>query len=338
MDSIAKLSPKERSIIFVEVASKLSLPHPIVEKDFWVSWVLGKLFENQEIVQTLCFKGGTSLSKGFGIIERFSEDIDLILHQKLILKDGETMHQPSKTKQDSFNDKINERAQEYISTTLKNQIIEIISPSCSVKSDESDKYTLWINTPSQFKNQYIRPEIKLEIGPLALWNPNEQTLLTSFIGKALPELKLKEAKVPTIKPERTFWEKITILHLEHHRPTNSTIPERYSRHYYDVYKLAKSFVKENAYSQLELLQEVIEFKKRFYPRGWAGYEKAANGELCLLPAEHSQSILAKYYAQMQSMIYGDYPSWEAISSYLVKLETEINLKISNKFSSTDKEK
>lgn len=325
MDRIAKASVKERSKIFLEAGSKLKLSPFIVEKDFWVSWVLGEIFSDSELSQSLCFKGGTSLSKGFSLIDRFSEDIDLILSRHLILEPNEKLYQASKTKQDKFNKKIEEKAGQYISTSLKDSISRILSPICSVKPDENDAHVLWVIFPAQFDYKYIRPEIKLEIGLLALWNPNEQNQLVSFLGKALPELDLKEPKVPTVKPERTFWEKITILHLEHYRAADKIIAPRYSRHYYDVYKLGNSNIKEQAFNQLELLKEVVEFKRCFYPCNWAKYDEACVGTIHLLPAEHSQEILAEDYKQMKNMIFGEYPSWDTIIIFLKELEKEINL-------------
>ncbi len=311
MDKIAKSSNKERTGIFIDVANKLKLQPFIIEKDFWVSWVLGKIFDNQELSKSLCFKGGTSLSKGFNLIERFSEDIDLILNQNLILQEDEEILRASKRQQEIFNKTIEERACTYISTTLKEAIEKAINPICTVKEDDDDKHVLWIEFPKSFNYDYLR-------------KPNEQNELSSFVGKALPELKLEKPKVPTIKPERTFWEKITILHLEHHRPSNKTIAERHSRHYYDVYMLGNSFVKQNSFNNLNLLDEVVEFKQRFYPCSWAKYDEAKVGTLALLPPEHSKPILAKDYVQMQNMIFGNYPNWDEIIEFLKQVEDEIN--------------
>jgi hypothetical protein len=324
MDRIASADKRERLAIFNEVAVKAKLPNYIVEKDFWVSWVLGKIFTDEELSQILCFKGGTSLSKAFHLIERFSEDIDIILSLKTVLHDGELLEQPSNSKQAAFNKIIENRAGEYISTTLKDKIAKLLSPICTVKPNEADCHVLHIIFPRVFDYFYITPEIKLEIGPLALWNPNDRFRITSFVDQYLPELKLSEPHVPTIRPERTFWEKITILHHEHYRPVESPVPPRYSRHYYDIFKMGHSDVKTKAFTNIELLKEVVAFKKRFYPRGWAKYEEAFPGTMCLIPAIHNQSALIEDYGRMKNMIYGKTPSWEEIMAYIASLETEIN--------------
>ena len=324
MDKVALASDVERKSLFIDVADKIELSTFIVEKDFWVSWVLCKIFEDKELSQILCFKGGTSLSKAFGLIDRFSEDIDIILSQAVVLREGETWVQSSNTKQAEFNKIIEKRAGEYIKTKLKDKISKILGKICSINLPDNDENVLYVQFPRVFDYSYIQPDIKLEIGPLALWNPNERYTITSFIAKGLPELELKNPIVPTIKPERTFWEKITILHHDHYRPESSLLQPRYSRHYYDVFKIGQTDVKNRALADMKLLQEVIDFKKRFYPRGWARYDEATRGAVRLFPAKHNLALLAEDYTRMQKMIFGVAPEWNVILSYLEMLEQEIN--------------
>ena len=138
MDKIALANDTQRRAIFNDVAVKANIRPYIVEKDFWVSWALGKIFANEELSQILCFKGGTSLSKAFHLIERFSEDIDLILSLKTVLREGENLKQASNTKQAAFNDMIEERAGEYITTILKNKINKVgIKPDYDIELPES---------------------------------------------------------------------------------------------------------------------------------------------------------------------------------------------------------
>lgn len=325
MDNIAFAKDEQRKAILLETAYKAKLDPYIIEKDFWVSWTLSKIFSNPELNQVLCFKGGTSLSKVFGLIERFSEDIDLILAQSVVLKDDEELNQSSGSKQEKFNVIIEERAGVFISTILKEMIEKVVSPICSVKADDSDKHILYVIFPRLFDYGYIQPTIKLEIGPLALWNPHEQYPIDSFVGKYLPELQLSNSLITTIKPERTFWEKITILHHEAHRPEASFVPVRYSRHYYDIYKIGQTDIKTKALENISLLEEVVAFKKRFYPRGWAKYEEAIPGTMKLLPTSGNMDILKDDYLKMKQMIYGDAPSWDEIIKCLAELEKEINL-------------
>ena len=110
----------------------------------------------------------------------------------------------------------------------------------------------------------------MEIGTLAAWTPAELVDIAPYAAEQYPQLfKQKDVAVLTVAPERTFWEKATILHHEANRPEHLPMPQRYSRHYYDLYCMAKSPVKGKAFAQLSLLQKVVDFKMKFYPRAWA---------------------------------------------------------------------
>lgn len=231
MDKIAGASRSERASIFEDVADKISSTAFIVEKDFWVSWILGRIFSDERLCRLLCFKGGTSLSKVFKLIERFSEDIDLILSMTAVLREGENTEQPSKTKQEKFNAEIEKRAELFISTELLEYIASVLHGVCSVEAGSNDGHVLIVRYPRIFDGSYVNPDVKLEIGPLALWNPNEKYPISSYVADAYPSLNMQTPFIPTIKAERTFWEKATILHHEYHRPPASPLQPRYSRHY-----------------------------------------------------------------------------------------------------------
>ena len=324
MDSIAYTSGNERKKLFIEAADKTGITDSIIEKDFWVSWILGKIFSKKNLSKILCFKGGTSLSKAFSLIDRFSEDIDLILSKHIILKDDEILEQPSNSKQANFNREIEIRANHFILTTLKNEIARALGTTCEVSSDPKYNGILFVKFPRVFDYSYVQPDIKLEVGPLALWDPNEKYPISSFIASSLPELNLENPIIPTVKPERTFWEKITILHHEHHRPETSPLSSRYSRHYYDIFKIGNSAIKYKALANFKLLEEVVAFKKRFYPRGWANYNNAFPGTIRLYPAKQNLHDLEQDYLKMKKMIFGSAPRWKEILDYLKVLENEIN--------------
>ena len=169
-----------------------------------------------------------------------------------------------------------------------------------------------------------QPHIRLEIGPLAAWLPNRVFPILPYMAEAFPQLGIAPVEVPTILAERTFWEKVTILHQEHYRPTSLNVPPRYSRHYYDLYMMTQSPCAANAIKDIALLKQVVDFKKKFYPRTWARYDIAVPGSIELLPAPHSQRPLLADYAAMKNMIFGIYPSWEDIIKSLTELQTQIN--------------
>ena len=128
-----------------------------------------------------------------------------------------------------------------------------------------------------------------------------------------------------IKAERTFWEKATILHAEAFRPVSKPLPLRYSRHYYDLAMMtADSSVKEAAFSDLNLLHTVAEFKAKFYPASWANYNQAKPGTFKLMPTSTNLKSLANDYAQMQVMFFGDIPPFNDLMETLQELEAKIN--------------
>jgi hypothetical protein len=324
MNKIANLSNNERSELFSETAMLMKTTSAIVEKDFWVVWVLDKIFLDERLNKILMFKGGTSLSKVFNLIGRFSEDIDLVLDWRLVT--SENPHEErSKNKQNKFNEQTNEEAKFYIGTELLPIISEILSPLCHCNIDENDRFSINVVYPSAFSDNYLRPIILLEIGPLASWLPSDNFEIKSFASLKFPHIfDRTKCKVNTIIAERTFWEKATILHHEANRPNSSPMPPRYSRHYYDLAMMAQSIVKEKALSDLRLLKNVVEFKQKFYPRTWAKYEEAKVGTLKLLPPKFRYIGLSKDYTSMQNMIFDKQIEFDEIILVLEKLEKEIN--------------
>lgn len=324
MDKVANLSKQERSELFSETARMMHTTNAIVEKDFWVVWVLDKIFSDDRINKILMFKGGTSLSKVFNLIGRFSEDIDLILDWDLV--SGENPNQErTKSKQDKYNKEVNEKAKIYIKEFLLPIISEITAPYCTCEINIDDEHNINMKYPAAFSDQYLRPEILLEIGPLASWLPSDTYEISSYASQHFPKLfnKLKY-KVNAIAAHRTFWEKATILHQEVHREEGKPMPLRYSRHYYDLALMARSGVKEDAINNIELLNIVVEFKKKFYPVNWASYDTAKVGSLKLVPSHDRIEELRKDYKAMENMIFDKKLSFEEIFEVLDLLEKEIN--------------
>ncbi len=325
MHKVALLSKEERGELFAQTASQMGTTNAIVEKDFWVVWTLSKVFADERLHNILMFKGGTSLSKVFDLIGRFSEDVDLILDWTLVTKDDPYAVRTN-NKQDKFNKLVNESAKAYIENTLLPILTEILSPVCQCDIDSEDAFSINIKYPSVFNDAYLRSEILLEIGPLASWLPSKEYEVQSFTAEHFPKLfNLPKCMVNTIVAKRTFWEKATILHHEANRPKSSQMPPRYSRHYYDLAMMAKSKVKDEALENFELLENVVEFKKKFYPRGWAEYDNAKPGTLKLLPPAYRLSTLKKDYAAMSHMIFDKHLEFDEIVKILTELEGEINL-------------
>lgn len=160
---------------------------------------------------------------------------------------------------------------------------------------------------------------------MAAWIPNEQRIVRPYVAERFPSVfKRAETSVRTIAAERTFWEKATILHQEAHRGPEKPLPPHYSRHYYDLYRLSRLPIRDRALADIDLLRDVVKFKMRFYRSPWAKYEEAKPGSLRLLPPQHHAAELKKDYRSMQSIFFGEIPSFEEIMKELSVLEKTIN--------------
>ena len=333
MIRIAKLSSTEREVLFANAADRAGIRNPaIVEKDFWVCFTLDYLFHKSPWPQSFIFKGGTSLSKAYHVIERFSEDIDLIMDWRLL---GYGIHEPweerSKTQQDKFNKKAVADASEYLTRIfapqMEKDISDILDQDVTVRMDPDDKEQCTVNFyfPHVFNTDYLRQEIRLEIGPLAEWVPSHPVAITPTAAEQFPgAFESADTVVSTVDVERTFWEKVTILHKTAASYEQKGIPSRYARHYYDLYQMSRSDVKENAFARKELLEQDVRFKLKFYYARNASYETAQIGTVRLVPDEAAIKDLSVDYDHMKDMIYGDKPSFDEIMESIAALENEIN--------------
>ena len=195
--------------------------------------------------------------------------------------------------------------------------------------DGNDPQTVKIVYPNSFSDTSILQEIRLEIGALAAWTPVRYTTITPYAAEQYARLFVQPStEVLTVLPERTFWEKVTILHREAFRPEDRPFPLRYSRHYYDLYKMMQTPVKDNALQDNDLLERVVKFKDKFYRCPWARYDLAKRGTMKLLPPEYNVAKLRSDYEHMQNMLFGEKPSFEEIMNTMAQLEKEINLPLS----------
>lgn len=324
MDRVARLPAAERNELFSEAAAKLGTTPAVIEKDFWVTWVLDRLFAQPELARLLMFKGGTSLSKAYRLIERFSEDIDLILDWR-VLGGADPQAERSISQQVKLNEEINAKALTFIRDELFPRVAAALAGVCVCELENGAPHVVNIRYPGAFPDAYLRPEVRLEIGPLASWVPYETREIGSYAAEAFPRVFNRgTCSVNVIKAERTFWEKATILHQEAHRAPDKVLPERHSRHYYDVSRMAKSAVKDAALADMGMLTSVAEFKQRFYPCAWARYELAKPGTLRLLPEGTVLAAVAKDYRAMANMMFGEVISFDDILITLQQLQVEIN--------------
>ncbi len=329
MIGIAKTTDQERSDLFRIAASEMALEPAIVEKDFWVCYLLDYLFHRSEFNDSIIFKGGTSLSKAYGLIERFSEDVDLILDWRLIgYGIDEPWEERSNTKQDKFKIETIERTDDYLASTFAPSLKAGLSAELGLEADVrmgDAEETVLFAYPRLFSSEATLDVVKLEIGPLAAWTPSQPATITPYIAQLHPQLFASPSTtIATAVPERTFWEKATILHQEANRLEGKAMPKRYARHYYDMYKLGHSAVAERAISQPELLAKVVAFKEKFYRTPWSKLPDARPGTLKLSPQPERLAELEADYVSMRPMIFGEVPPFEEVVTFMGELEARIN--------------
>lgn len=235
----------------------------------------------------------------------------------------------SNTKQDAFNKEANARAEVFLAEqfgpTIQAELSRELGCEANIYIDEKDKQTVIFAYPHLFTNSATLQVIRLEIGALAAWTPAKMAQIEPYAATYYPKVfAQKNTAVLTVAPERTFWEKATILHHEANRPESSEMPQRYSRHYYDLYRMSMTPVKEAAFARVELLKTVADFKIKFYPRSWAKYQEAVPGTLKLVPPKYRFAALAADYEAMKDMLYGDVPMFETVISAIGELEQEIH--------------
>jgi hypothetical protein len=246
----------ERRDLFLGAAARLGTAVQHVEKDFWVCWTLDVLFNGlPKGGPRLLFKGGTSLSKAFGLIDRFSEDIDITVFRDDLgyTADAAELEAMSGKKRRVRLDAIRAACQTYINGPLTEQFGEVAAAAMPSKrfqlqadTDDADQQTLlfWYPAVTARGGDYIRSAVKIELGARSAIDPNIAAFVKPYVADDLADLDLAVANVTTVKPERTFWDKVVILHglRQWHERRNELRHggQRVSRHYYDVHQLMQS--------------------------------------------------------------------------------------------------
>lgn len=342
MYQIAKLKPEDRAVLFNTYAIQAGLSPIVVEKDFWVTLVLDYLFHHSKYAVSFTFKGGTSLSKCFHIIDRFSEDIDLILDWKILGYSADDPYQNrSHTAQFKYNQEVEDAAAKFIANQilpdLKKGFAGILYDSPQFQLGENDGHIINFYYPSTFNIQSagILPCVRLEIGPLSEATPSvEKERSPLILGMQIPFVQTTSTIVRAISPERTFWEKVLILHQEANRPEwkyvdgekrYNPIPKRYARHYYDVWKISLTEYKEKALDNIGLLRQVIAFKNKFYRYSWNRLDECVPGSIRLVPPNFRMPELRKDFESMKEMIHDEsVKNFDELIVHLAALEKELN--------------
>jgi hypothetical protein len=326
-----ELPTDERRLYFEQAALRRNLSPVLLEKDFWVCWLLEILFAS-EFADSLVFKGGTSLSKVFGVIDRFSEDIDLSLSPGFLglPEAGTSRNQANKwmTAAEAacslaVQKRIGPRLEETVAAVLgkgKGAWFEFMTDAATNSPVLLFHYSS--TQPPGFA--YLRRSVKLEFGSLTDQQPIGRHAVRPLIVEALPDAFADwRCEVVSLEVERSFWEKATILHAEYYRPAARPTPDRFSRHYADTAALARHPAGAAAIDQHELRERVVAWKAQFFGSAWARYDLARPGTFRLAPPPERLSALKRDYEAMREMYLSEPGTFDDVISILNELERRI---------------
>ena len=332
MPEFLRLPIDEQADILSAGSVKTGRPVQVLLKDVWVCWALKELFETRRNVR-MAFKGGTSLSKVFGAIHRFSEDVDLTLDYRDLCQGigiDPFAEKTSNTKKRFFSEQLKDRVRKYVHEELIPPVsaafIELTDNKGSVEiSDDGEKVQLHYPVGSRGGGQYIGDWILLEFGGRNVTEPNGPHKITALMADAVPLLDFPETEVMVLSPERTFWEKATLIHVACQRQQKVSV-ERISRHWYDLVMLYHLEIGKNAITDRTLLNDVVRHKKVFFDAGYANYDACLTKGFRLVPKDPLLADLRQDFRQMElsGMFEEPPPSFEEMMDFLTEMENRIN--------------
>jgi hypothetical protein len=333
MNQIASLPAKDRRQLFNEAAVQRGLPPFHVEKDFWVCWVLGILFGDAAIGGHLTFRGGTSLSKAWGIIERFSEDIDISMSRPWL---GET--------KDPAEPEINPPERERRLQVLRNQCREMIRSRLHPLLEESanrilkttyrleieplekarDPFCIHFHYPAAENStptDYHRPAVKIELSGRAEGWPMESRTIQPYVAQVFPDLARSCAvTLSCVHPARTFWEKASLVHEHNIRPESKPLSTAQARHLYDLVRLWTVGGVAQTTGFGELFTGVKQHREAFFGYKWVDYSVLVPPTLRLRPPDDRLADWRNDYSRMRSMFYGEPPSFDDLLKGIDEIE------------------
>ncbi|PKQ63227.1 hypothetical protein BZG02_10800 [Labilibaculum filiforme] len=329
MNRFYNISSEKKVIVFNELSSKTGLPPFAIEKDWWVVQTLAIIFE-MEIGKHLVFKGGTSLSKAWNLIERFSEDVDLAVDRSFLGFDGELTRKKEITK---LRKESNRYITELFFPELSAKFIvkgltDVKLALVDAKDSDQDPRIIEVYYPNVIPSPgYIQPRVQIEIGCRSLKEPFSEREFSSIVDETYSEalFSQKSIKIPTVNPERTLLEKIFLLHEEFQRPIEKIRVDRLSRHLYDVSQLSKTKFADIALADKLLYETIVNHRYRFAKLGGVDYNLHQPQSINLIPIPEMINAWEKDYNTMQEqMIYGESPSFKEMIEQLKNFTERIH--------------
>lgn len=306
-----------------------------IEKDWWVTLVLRMLFTSKYATY-FAFKGGTSLSKGWGIIERFSEDIDIALNSEAF--GIQYRDKPSKT----FVEQLRREGCSFTSIEIANELktqfekfqipnefysldVEVVRPDMP----DTDPQTIYVNYKSLFDpNLYLPDRVKIEFSVRSQKEPNDNRQMQTLLNLYFPNdiYGEKAFHVNTIQPNRTLIEKILLLHEEYNREDETKMRTyRMSRHYYDMHRIYSEY--SNTLADIQFIEDIIEHRKSYSRLRHFDYSTFCIGLISIIPSEAILMKLKSDFEEMaKEMMYGDVPTFEQLMETARKIQDTFNQK------------
>ena len=330
MNKFFDLSQEQQQALLTIAENNSSLSASILEKDLWVCLLLEAIFS---LPVNMAFKGGTSLSKVFNLIHRFSEDIDITIDYRNFISDIDI----SKTSKSQLK-KISNQLKALLSKFIENDLVPglkkyLLDNYPSVKYEltlENNGEALHFSYPSIVEtssNGYLLEHVLLEFGIRNDARPNDKYKIWPYLKDSTnSDILFPQATVDTLSPIRTFWEKATLIHVECHRDRLKESPDRLSRHWYDLFHFSRSNFKDQALKDTDTFNGVIQNKKAFFNASYCNYDDCLNNAFKLIPRDEKISELKKDYNKMieAKMFIIDPPHFDEIIQELSALEKILN--------------
>ena len=323
------LSKERRVEILNQVTELTGLPAIAVEKDWWVTLCLNASF-NLPYREHLFFKGGTSLSKGWELIERFSEDIDLAIDRKFFgFKEDISKTQIRKLRKQSC---------EFISTEFLNDFAQCLTEwnaidECKifaqpVTDSDKDPQVIEIHYNSVAEtSEYLPQRVLIEVSSRSFIGPTEKREINSILSDNFPKLSFatESFAIPTVLPQRTFLEKIFLLHEEFSKEAGKIRIDRLSRHMYDLERLMNTEYGFSALQDIELFSNIVAHREKFNHLRSIDYSKHTVDKIIIIPPDSVIKDYEKDYAEMTKfMIYGEALTFSELIRRIMELQERIH--------------
>ena len=335
MNKFLTLTKEQRAAVFERVGASVGLPMQAVEKDFWVTAILQAVF-SLPVAQHLIFKGGTSLSKAWGLISRFSEDIDLAVNPiALGAAEGDLTKKQIKKLRKASSLFVSEQLTPMLCAKINEMgMSDFLNIEAQPNGEGDNTYPeprqIYIRYQSVFEKPltYLRPDVVLEVSARSLIEPAMPTHVSCILADYIPIQPTCDAVVHTAIPAKTMVEKMFLLHELFSVPGHGTRAERKSRHLYDLYQMMHQDFAQEAITNDALWESIRHHREVFTSVQGVDYSGDVRQRICLLPREDIVATWQSDYETMRSsMIHGSAPTWDELIEQITILQNKTRKKL-----------